>query len=137
MMYAYNEQKKRTMLQEGFTLIELMIGIVIIGLIVGASAYFFMGYLNSARRQNAKTVIQGLKTTIMLYKNEKDELPKTLSDLIKAGVYRGGKTIPLDPWNNKFVYRPTPGGQHEYELYSYGPDGKSGNKASRINAWDK
>ena len=124
-----------SMNRQGFTLIELMIGIVIIGLIVGGGAYFFITYLESAKRNNTKTTLQGLKTTLMLYKNEKGQYPKTLQDLVKSGIWKG-KSLPKDAWDRSFVYRPTPEGKNPYELYSYGSEGKGGGKASRISAWD-
>lgn len=136
MEHVYRREEHTSgMIQKGFTLIELMIGIVIIGLIVGGGAYFFMGYLESARRSNTKTTIEGLKTNLMLYKNEKGDYPKQLQDLLKGGFLGKAKALPKDAWDRAFVYRPTPDGKNPYELYSYGPKGKSGGKESRISAW--
>lgn len=131
-----NERKdfQKSIVQEGFTLIELLIGITIIGLLTAAALYIVPTLWNRAYKSKTETTLQVLKQSIMLYKNDKDEYPKSLKDLITAGVLRE-KTVPKDGWDRPFVYRVTPEGKHAYELYSYGPDGKSGSKASRISAW--
>lgn len=135
MIYAYNsETKKKSRLRPGFTLIELMIAIVIIGLITGGSAYFIAGYIQQARRTSTNTTMDNLKVTVMQYKQEKGEYPQTLKDLVGA---RYLKSVPVDGWDRPFVYRPTPEGDNPYELFSYGPDGKKGGKAGRLDAWKK
>lgn len=119
----------------GFTLIELMIAIVIIGIIAGGSIYFAMTVLENAKRSTTSTALQTIKLSIMNYKSEKGEYPKTVQELVNAGFLK--KPAPKDGWDHNFVYRPTPDGKNPYELYSYGPQGKGGNKASRIDAWSK
>ncbi len=119
--------------REGFTLIELMIAITIIGLLAGGSIYFAMTFLENARRTATKTSLQNLKVQMMNYKAEKGEYPKSLQDMLAAGFLK--KPIPKDGWDRNFVYRPTPDGKNPYELFSYGPQGKAGGKAGRIDAW--
>jgi general secretion pathway protein G len=118
--------------KKGFTLIELMIALAIIGLIAGSAIYFAMGYLASAKRTSTKTKLQNFQIVLMNYKTEKGEYPKSLQDLVKAGFLKS--PLPKDGWDKPFVYRPTPDGEKPYELYSYGPEGKGGGKASRIYA---
>jgi general secretion pathway protein G len=122
-------------LRDGFTLIELMIALVIIGLITGGAIYFAMSYLENARRSSTRTTLQNFKVQILSYKTEKGEYPKSLQDLIAAGFLK--KPLPKDGWDHNFVYRLTPDGKNPYELFSYGPQGKAGGKASRIDAWEK
>ena len=124
------ENREAATLKKGFTLIELMIAIVIIGLITGGSIYFAMGVLESAKRTSTKTKLQSFQVFLMNYRNEKGEYPKSLADLVKADFLK--KPLPQDGWNKPFVYRSTPDGEKPYELYSYGPKGKGGGKASRI-----
>lgn len=120
----------------GFTLIELMIAIVIIGIIAGGSIYFAMTVLENAKRSATTTALQTIKLSIMNYRSEKGEYPRTIQDLVNAGFLK--KPAPKDGWDRNFVYRPTPDNESKpYELYSYGPQGKGGNKASRIDAWSK
>lgn len=124
------ENREAPTLKKGFTLIELMIAIVIIGLITGGSIYFAMGVLESAKRTSTKTKLQSFQVFLMNYRNEKGEYPKSLADLVKAGFLK--KPLPQDGWNKPFVYHLITDGEKPYELYSHGPKGKGGGKASRI-----
>ncbi len=124
------EHRTVSSFKKGFTLIELMIALVIIGLIAGGSIYFAMGFLESAKRTSTKTKLQNFQVVLMNYKTEKGEYPQKLDDLVKAGFLK--KPLPIDGWDKPFVYRRTPDGEKPYELYSYGPKGKGGGKASRI-----
>ncbi len=128
--YIKSDERKLGMLQKGFTLIELMISIVIIGLLAGGSIYFAMNFLESAKRTATKTTLQNIKVTLLNYKSEKGDYPKLLTDLVKAGFLK--KAVPKDAWDKVLVYRLTPDGKEPYELYSYGPKGKGGGKESRI-----
>lgn len=121
-------------LKPGFTLIELMIALVIIGLIAGGAFYFAMTYLETAKRSATKTSLRNLKVTLLNYRSEKGEYPKTLQELVQAGFLK--KAVPKDAWEHSFVYRLMPEGEGKepYELYSYGPQGKGGGKASRLYA---
>jgi general secretion pathway protein G len=122
-------------LKKGFTLIELMIALTIIGLLVGGSMYFAMIYLENAKRSATRTTLQNFKIQIMNYKADKGDYPKTLQEMVAAGYLK--KPLPKDGWDRNFVYRPTPDGKNPYELFSYGSQGKEGGKASRIDAWEK
>ncbi len=128
--YRLSDDRTAGMVKKGFTLIELMIAIVIIGLLTGGAIYFAMNALETAKRSSTKTTLQNLQVTLLNYKSEKGEYPKTLQDLVKAGFLK--KPLPIDGWDKPFVYRVTPDGKNPYELYSYGPKGKGGGKESRI-----
>ena len=67
-------------LKRGFTLIELMIALTIIGLIAGGSIYFAMGFLERAKRSSTKTKLQNFQMVLMSYKTEKGEYPQKLDD---------------------------------------------------------
>ena len=124
--YRVSDERKLGMLQKGFTLIELMISILIIGLIAGGSIYFAMNFYESAKRTSTKTALQNIKVFLLNYKSEKGDYPKALPDLVKAGFLK--KAVPKDAWDKPFVYRLTPDGKEPYEIYSYGPKGKGGGK---------
>ena len=134
--YKMIERRMVKAVRSGFTLIELMIGIVIIGILVGGAMYTAMTVMENAKRSATKSTIQIIKMSLMNYKQEKGEYPKTLQDLLASGILPG-KKLPQDGWEKKFVYRVTPGddAKHPYELFSYGPDGPKGLKASRIDVW--
>ncbi len=127
------DTKQRSRLKSGFTLIELMIGIVIIGIITGGVMYTAMTVMGNAKRSATKTTMQLIKNSLMSYHQEKGEYPKSLQELIAAGFMK--KPLPKDGWERAFVYRVTAEGKNPYELFSYGPDGKSGGKASRLDVW--
>ncbi len=131
--YSVSEDRITKSLRKGFTLIELMIAMVIIGLMAGGAIYFAMNFLETAKRKATQTALMNLKVTILNYKSEKGEYPKTLQELVKAGFLQ--KAVPKDSWDKAYVYRLTPDGKNPYELYSYGPKGKGGGKESRISAW--
>lgn len=119
----------------GFSLIEIMIAIMIGGVIVAGATYFGYTMLQGAKRTSTASTLQAVDLAIMNYKSEKGEYPKSIKELIDAGFLK--KPEPMDAWNHKFVYRITPDGKNPYELYSYGPEGKGGNKASRITLQGK
>lgn len=125
--------KQNSRLKSGFTLIELMIGIVIIGIITGGVMYTAMTVMGNAKRSATKTTMQLIKNSLMSYHQEKGEYPKSLQELIATGLMK--KPLPKDGWDRAFVYRVTAEGKNPYELFSYGPDGKSGGKASRLDVW--
>lgn len=118
--------------RKGFTFVELMIGIVVIGIVMGGAVYTGMTILTNIRRNSTTTTLQTLNMAIMNYKAEKGDYPRSLQELLKAGFLK--KSVPQDAWNHNFIFRVTPEGKKPYELYSYGPDGKGGTKESRIYA---
>jgi general secretion pathway protein G len=114
----------------GFTLVELIIVMAILGLLAGLSIPAFAKIKDKAREVRAMEEIRGLEKGITAYAIERNEvLPNQLSDLQIS--------IPLDPWGNSYVYHKITGpadGQAridiataqlntDYDLYSMGPDG--------------
>ncbi len=120
--------KKR---QQGFTLIELMIVIIILGLLASLVAPEMFGKVGSSQRKIAKTQMAALDTALETYRLDVGSYPDSLNELKTSskpgwdGPYMR-KSIPLDPWNNAYVYR-TPGENgNGYYLASYGKDGQVG-----------
>jgi general secretion pathway protein G len=136
----------------GFTLIELMVVIVILGILAGLIIPRIMGRPEEAKRLKANLQIESLETALKLYKLDSGMYPDTeqgLQALVeqpetgtlsknwrKGGYLEKGK-VPKDPWGNEFVYL-SPGVHGEYDIISYGADGVSGGeeKNKDINSWE-
>lgn len=108
----------------GFSLVELMVVITIIGLlagIVGSSVFFF---LKRAERQTAKTQMIELEKAIDAYRLDKRRLPDTLEDLRGPDLPWGDNPIPKDPWGGEYVYEKLD--RKNFNLICYGADGIQG-----------
>ena len=113
----------------GFTLIELILVTVIIGILAGAVALNVRGRITQTSVSRAKQDIKVIETAVDAYAlDHQDKLPKSLKDLnTPERNYLKGGNLGIDPWNNPYEYRVP--GQHNkggYDLYSKGPDGLAG-----------
>ena len=127
--------------KRGFTLIELMIVVVIVGILATLLIPKIMERPEEARRIKAKTDIRTLEGALKLYKLDTTTYPTTeqgLQALLtrpetapipkkwREGGYLEGKDLPKDPWGNPFYYAsPGPDGR-DYVITSYGSDGEVG-----------
>ena len=136
----------------GFTLIELMVVIVILGILVSFIAPRLMGRPDEAKQVKARIQMESLETAIKLYKLDTGIYPATeqgLQALVeqpqtgtlpkkwrKGGYLEKGK-VPKDPWGNEFVYL-SPGVHHDYDIISYGADGVPGGEEfdKDISSWE-
>jgi general secretion pathway protein G len=144
--------RKRRCNERGFTLIELMVVIVILGILAGLIVPRIMGRPDEARRAKARIQLESVETALKLYKLDNGNYPTTeqgLQALVEApavgalaknwrqGGYLEKGKVPKDPWDNDFVYI-SPGAHGDYDLSSRGadgePDGEGKNKD--INSWD-
>ena len=113
----------------GFTLIELMVVIVILGLLLGLVVPNVFKMLGSATRDSALNQMRSFGGTIELYVVENKSLPKTLDELTQPS----GKTneaflkkIPVDPWGEQYDYRIVNAKSREYLITSAGEDKQLG-----------
>jgi general secretion pathway protein G len=121
--------------QPGFTLLELLVVIVIIGLLAGYVAPRYFSQVGRSEIQVARAQIESLEKALDQYRLDMRRYPSTeegLQALIAkpadAQAWSGPylkKAVPLDPWGRSYVYR-TPGQKGDFELVSYGRDGKPG-----------
>jgi general secretion pathway protein G len=136
----------------GFTLIELMVVIVILGILAGLIVPRIMGRPEEARRTKARVQMEGIETALKLYKLDNGIYPSTeqgLQALVeppstgvlprkwREGGYLEKGKVPKDPWGNDYVYL-SPGLHGEFDIISYGADGQPGGEgaAADINSWD-
>lgn len=135
----------------GFSLMELMIVIAILGLLMGTLGPALNNAYKKAQKRTAKTTIKMIKDDISSFQKDTHQLPAKLKDLIARprggdervtkrwdGPYLEKDEVPEDPWDNPFVYKVAQqGSKHPYELYSYGPNGKGSPKEEWISVWDE
>ena len=113
----------------GFTLIELILVTVIIGILAGMVVANYSGRIRETQIRAAKGDISTLSTQVGLYAlDNNDSYPKTLEDLI-TGKRRYVRELQPDPWGNPYYYAPpTDILKADYKIYSAGPDGVPGNE---------
>lgn len=134
----------------GFTLIEIMVVMVILGLLVAIVAPNIMGRSDQAKVTVAETQLTNISKGLDIYRLDNSHYPSTQQGLEALKSRPTGspepknwnpdgymKSIPQDPWGNDFQYV-SPGAEGAYDLYSYGSDGQEGGDgdASDISIWN-
>jgi general secretion pathway protein G len=107
----------------GFTLLELLVVIVIIGLLAGYVAPRYFSQVGKSETQVARAQIDSLEKALDHYRLDNRRYPTSEEGLAAIGPYLK-KAVPMDPWGRSYVYRT--GTKGDFELFSYGRDGKSG-----------
>lgn len=134
----------------GFTLVELLIVMVILGLLSALVGPRLFGHLASSKAKAARTQIEMLGAALDMYRLDMGRYPNTEEGLkalnekpaeeARAQVWQGPylkKKVEKDPWGNPYVYA-FPGQRGEYELSSFGADGQPGGEGENadINSWE-
>jgi general secretion pathway protein G len=129
------ERALRRNRSKGFTLLELLVVVVIIGLLAGFVAPRYFSQVGKSEVNVAKAQIDALEKALDQYRLDVGRYPSTelgLKALLEKpasepkwnGPYLR-KEVPLDPWSKPYVYK-IPGEKHEFDLVSYGKDGQPG-----------
>ena len=135
--------------ERGFTLIEIMVVVIIIGLLAAVVVPQFLGRVDDARVAKAKQDIQAMETALTLYKLDNFKFPSSDQGLTALAEkpndptvrnWRPGgylKRVNKDPWGNDYVYS-FPGTHGEYDVYSLGADGQPGGEGANadIGNWN-
>jgi general secretion pathway protein G len=135
MMTCSNKGKTRHD-EDGFTLVELLVVLAIIGLLASLVAPQVIKHLSSAKATTAKVQVQRLAGILDIYHLEVGRYPteqEGLAALIEkpleaerwSGPYIRNPEALVDPWGHPYVYR-VPGQQGDYDLYTLGADGQEG-----------
>lgn len=128
----------------GFSLVELLVVLVILGLLIGIVAPNFMGRAEQSRGEVAKVQIENLHSALKTYRLDVGRYPSTeqgLASLMQApsedadywhGPYLD-KDLPLDPWRNPYQYRFPANNLQGIALYSFGADGTAGGEGENAD----
>lgn len=126
-------------LKSGFSLMELMIYMVVVGILLTAVGPRFMSFISSGKKSSTEQTLRNTKQAIELYYGQISRYPETLRDLVRKpadekvarkwqGPYlelKSDQEVPEDGWDNELVYRRLdPSSGKAYELFSYGPNGE-------------
>ena len=133
--------------QTGFTLIELMIVVVILGLLATVVMPRILNRPEQARRMKAKLDIRNIESALALFKTDTGRFPTTsqglealVTDPGIKGYNRDGylEKVPIDPWGNKYIYISPGIHSRDYDLESYGKDGEDGGTGDNadIESWN-
>lgn len=131
---------------QGFTLLELLVVMVIIGLLAGYVGPRYFAQIGKSEIKAARAQIDSLDKALEQYRLDTGHLPSTEQGLAALvgrpaneprwdGPYLK-KDVPPDPWGNLYVYK-QPGEHGDFDLLSYGKDGQSGGtaEAADITNW--
>jgi general secretion pathway protein G len=141
-------QTRRHRRHGGFTLMELLVVLAILGLLVSLVGPQVLNQLGGAKTKTTKIQIRDLEQALEMYKLDVGRFPSTsegLDALVSKpgnatgwnGPYLKGGKVPNDPWNREYHYK-YPGERAELDLFSYGQNGSPGGDGedADVNNWD-
>jgi len=150
-----NQKTKKTCThhccEKGFTLLEMMVVIMIIGLLASLIVPNILGNKDKADQKKAVADITALENALEMYRIDNGNFPSTSeglevllqepSNLKKQETYRAGgyiKRLPKDPWHHSYNYRFPGENGEEVDIFTYGADGQPGGKnaSSDIGNWN-
>jgi general secretion pathway protein G len=131
-----HDRHRQDLGQQGFTLVEMLVVITIIGLIMGLIGPRVLNYLSESKVKAAKIQLQSFSSALDLFYLDAGRFPSTsegLAALVQRtpgvaawnGPYLKGGNVPNDPWSHPYLYR-SPGERGPYDIVSYGSDGQEG-----------
>ena len=119
----------------GFTLVEILLVVTIIGMLATLAAVNIPKYLNTGKEGKAKADVSTISTAIEMYNMTESKYPSSLSAL-SEGVNPYMKRLPKDPWRREYQYSASSSHQGlDFEVYSFGKDGQQ--SADDIGNWEK
>ncbi len=130
----------------GFTLLELLVVMVIIGMLASFVAPKFFAQIGKSQTKTARAQIDALEKSLDQYRLDIGHYPTTEQGLAALNERPAGETkwsgpylkksVPMDPWSHAYIYK-NPGEHSEYDLLSYGKDGQPGgtDEAEDITNW--
>jgi general secretion pathway protein G len=134
-------------LQQGFTLIEVMVVVVILGILAAVIIPNVVGKDEQARRTLAQTSLSNVANALEMYRLDNHKYPTTQEGLdalvnkpASAKVFpQGGylKSLPNDPWDNPIQYVSPGSGGKPYDLYSFASDGQEGGEGDNADIYHK
>ena len=141
------KENRQRLQKAGFTLIELMIVVVILGLLATIVMPRILDRPEQARRMKAKVDIRHIKTVLALFKTDTGRFPTTsegLEVLVSDPGIKGYSSdayldkVPWDPWGNRYIYLSPGVHSKDYDLESYGKDGEDGgtDNDADIESWN-
>jgi general secretion pathway protein G len=133
-------RRSRRHAQRGFTLVEMLVVLSIIGLVMSFVGPRVLHYLGQSKVKAARIQLQNFTSALDLFYLDTGRYPSAaegLAALVKPtpgltawnGPYLKGITVPSDPWGQPYIYR-SPGERSAYEIISYGSDGREGGTGS-------
>ena len=130
-----NRARRRRQAQSGFTLVEILVVISIIGLIMALVGPRVLNYLSESKAKAAKIQIESFLSALDLYYLDIGRYPSSNEGLAALtaspnaqgwnGPYLRGGAVPSDPWGHKYIYR-APAERAPFEIMSLGSDGQEG-----------
>lgn len=132
---------------KGFTLVEIMAVLLIIGLLAGLAAKSFMGQTETAKVKVTKANLKTLHGAVNMFKLDTGMFPSEdvgLIELIEQPAdlpgwnpegYLETTEVPRDAWKNEFVYMLNPENGKPFVIISYGADGKEGGEGNDMDLW--
>ena len=134
--------------QRGFSLVELLVVIIILGLLAGLVGPRLFGRVGQSKQATARAQIELFGAALDQYRLDVGAYPPAavgLSALVQSpnaanwnGPYLKKNFVPLDPWGKPYQYKCCPGEHGDYDIWTYGADGAPGGEGENadITSWD-
>jgi len=137
-----DRQMLRRAKSRGFTLLELLVVLVVLGLLAGLVAPKYFSQLGKSEVKATRAQVEGLAKALDLYRLDTGHYPSTEQGLASLVTRPGSepkwggpylqKSVPLDPWGRAYAYT-APGEHGDYDLFSLGKDGQPGGEGENAD----